>query len=277
MQRLIKAERDLHEVIEVSSLLTSPEMQTRKAAGQLIGDAEVCSALLRELGSPRYAGGVIVDGFPRTAAQADFCWLLAERWAAVARAAGVAPPRFVTLILYVNEEESVRRQMTRGKELMKYNEMVADTGAGMAQPVRPTDVSEEAARGRWRIFRHEVYAAVQSIKHRFPFFYVDASCSKDEMARRLKLELAYRPEDELNDETLALMRGLETADMVTKSARSALISRINACASRSRGGGCVVCVAWRQGRPPPPLLRAPLSTHSSFSRPQTPARTSSYL
>ena len=228
MTAIIKAERDLHEVIEMSSLLTSPEMEARKASGALIGDAEVTAALFSALSSPKYAGGVIVDGFPRTAAQAEVCWLLAERLAARAHAAGAPPPRFSSLVIYVTEEESVRRQLNRGHELQHYNAMVADVGVGEPLPVRPTDVSEEAARRRWRIFRHEVYAAVQTIKHRFPFHYIDATCSREEMVRRIKAELAYRPEEELNAETYALMRGIQTASAVTKSARSALVSRINA-------------------------------------------------
>ena len=86
--------------LQVSSLLSSPEMKARKAAGILIGDLEVveavllvrarrkatlrCSRLilmrlsLQELAQPKYRNGVVVDGFPRTVVQAQFIHLLFE-------------------------------------------------------------------------------------------------------------------------------------------------------------------------------------------------------
>jgi adenylate kinase len=57
------------EPIEVSRLLTSPEMQKLKAEGKLVGDLQVMELLFKELLSPQYASGCIVDGFPRTKLQ----------------------------------------------------------------------------------------------------------------------------------------------------------------------------------------------------------------
>ncbi len=62
--------------IEVSQLLKSPEAEAIKAAGHLVGDRQVFELLLEALLDPKYASGVIVDGFPRTAVQAECIDLL---------------------------------------------------------------------------------------------------------------------------------------------------------------------------------------------------------
>jgi adenylate kinase len=227
MAALVKKEREIAHHFEVSSLLQSPEMLARKAAGALIDDKAVTEAVIRELAKPHYAGGVIIDGYPRTEVQAEVCALLCERLAERARAAGAAAPRFSTLILYVNEEESVRRQLARGRELQRHNEMVRDTGVGESLAVRPTDVDEAAARARWRVFKDEVYASLQVVKHRFAFHYCDASFAKPEVERRLRAELAYKPQAELSSEVFAAMSRIETAADVAKAARSAVVQRIN--------------------------------------------------
>ena len=79
MAALVKKEREIAHHFEVSSLLQSPEMLARKAAGALIDDKAVTEAVIRELAKPHYAGGVIIDGYPRTEVQAEVCALLCER------------------------------------------------------------------------------------------------------------------------------------------------------------------------------------------------------
>ena len=218
MASVVMREREIEKHIEVSALLQSPDMLVRKAAGELVDDRTVTLALLRELSQPGYAGGVIVDGFPRSAVQAEVCALLAER---------LAGTRFATLVLYVAEEESVRRQLSRGRELLRHNQMLADTGADAPRAVRPTDTDEAAARKRWRLFKEEIFNSVQTIKHRFAFHYLDASTTKDEVERKLRETLAYRPDRELSQQTFAAMRSIETAAEVAKTARHAVVARIN--------------------------------------------------
>ena len=45
-----------------------------------------------------------------------------------------SPPR------YVEEEESVRRQLSRGRAAILHNQKVLDSGFGELQEVRPTDL-----------------------------------------------------------------------------------------------------------------------------------------
>ena len=60
--------------IEVSSLLTRPELQAKKERGELVSDEDVLASLLEALIARNKIDpfGVIVDGFPRTPVQA-FC------------------------------------------------------------------------------------------------------------------------------------------------------------------------------------------------------------
>ena len=218
MTSVVKREREITAAIEVSALLQAPDMVARKAAGELIDDRAVTLALLRELSQPAYSGGVIVDGYPRSAVQAEVCALLAQR---------LKNTRFATLVLYVNEEESVRRQLARGRELLKHNEMVLDTGADAPREVRPTDVDEVAARKRWHLFKNEIYGSVRLLKTTLPFHYLDASTTKDEVERRLREVLAYRPDRELTQQTFTALRGIETAAEVAKTARHAVVTRLN--------------------------------------------------
>src|SRR5215467_9504691 len=65
--------------IVMSALLDSPEAKAIKDAGQLVGDREVLSLLLRKLLHPRYQHWAIIDGFPRTQIQVDSLKRLVEK------------------------------------------------------------------------------------------------------------------------------------------------------------------------------------------------------
>ena len=60
----------------------------------------------------------------------------------------VRRPFFRIVCLYVEEEESIRRQLRRGAEVKRNNEIVRLSGLGTYKPVRDTDTSEEKARER---------------------------------------------------------------------------------------------------------------------------------
>jgi adenylate kinase len=103
-----------------------------------VGDREVVEQLLLELIKPEYSAGVIVDGFPRTMLQAKCIKLLHDRMLQLRIKYRDRPdlrdafrrPLFHIAVLYVEEEESVRRQLHRGVELEKLNRIAAATGVG---------------------------------------------------------------------------------------------------------------------------------------------------
>jgi adenylate kinase len=240
MTSVILAERDLRPeaVFEVSSLLSTPAFASMKAAGVLIGDKEVVQAVLLELMSPRYALGAIVDGFPRTEVQAHAIRMLrdrmAELWTEHRNHATLKRvfrrPNFSIACFYCTEQESVKRQLQRGAELARLNKMVEETGVGSTHSVRTTDVSEAAALKRYRIFKDEVYASLTAIKEHFAFHFIDASGPVEAVKAQLLKEFAFQSSLDLDEHTFELVRRVESASMVTRQARTFLVTRLNSYA-----------------------------------------------
>ena len=57
------------------------------------------------------------------------------------------------VVLYVEQEESVRRQMMRATMVAKHNTRVLDAGAGQLWELRPTDVDSAKCRRRYEVFK----------------------------------------------------------------------------------------------------------------------------
>lgn len=155
-------------------------MQKIKAEGGLIGDNEVLKAFLDEILRPEYSNGAIVDGFPRTAIQVEFLRMLADEMTSLQLKYSNTPhaykfkrPAFRMIVLYVNETESVRRQLARGKRTVEHNDKVKQTGQGKLLEVRETDVSVHAARKRYQVFSEQALDALQSLRKEFPYHVID--------------------------------------------------------------------------------------------------------
>ena len=123
--------------IEMSSLLDTPEMKKIKDAGNMIGDREVLAVLLRRLLKPEYRDGVILDGFPRTKVQVECLKMLYEKMTQLWRefygsplAINFRQPVMQIVVLFVDEKESVARQLKRGQRVTASNEEVRRTGQG---------------------------------------------------------------------------------------------------------------------------------------------------
>src|ERR1700690_2001558 len=143
--------------IVMSDLLDTPEMRALKDRGQFVGDREVIEALLRRLLAPVYQTGVVVDGFPRTKVQAEAVKLLHDQIMQLRATYWGTPtgkrfrrPIFRITVLFVGEQTSVDRQLSRGREIQAHNEKVRRTGAGELLELRPTDIDEALARNRYR-------------------------------------------------------------------------------------------------------------------------------
>jgi hypothetical protein len=57
------------------------------------------------------------------------------------------------VVLYVEQEESVRRQMMRAKLAAMHNTRVMDAGTGDLWELRATDVSAAKCRRRYEVFK----------------------------------------------------------------------------------------------------------------------------
>lgn len=166
--------------IVMSDLLKTPEMEAIKATGQLIDNATVIGLLFRTLIKPEYRAGVMVDGFPRTAGQVACLKLLAKKLDELH--AGTpekfAPANFTMLMLYVTEDESVARQLQRGREMQ---------AAG--KPVRETDLDPEKTHHRYQIFQTTTLEPLQSLKGTFPYIQINSLGSIAETAAEIRRKL----------------------------------------------------------------------------------------
>ncbi|MDR2429845.1 MAG: nucleoside monophosphate kinase [Puniceicoccales bacterium] len=165
--------------IVVSDLLHDPRARRLMDAGGLVGDREVLALLLRKLLDPQFRAGAVVDGFPRTQTQVDFLRMFFGRLNTLHSAV----PRFHILVLFVDEEESVRRQLKRGREALA-------SGGAAAKNVRKTDLDPGLARGRYRVFMEQTFAPLQTLRSIFACHLIEAHGSVDDVRRRIAAGLA---------------------------------------------------------------------------------------
>ena len=223
------------EPIVISALLDSPSAKALKDAGNMVGDREVVGLLLRELLRAEYRDGVILDGFPRTEVQVECLKLLVDRMNALRREYYQTPlsihfrqPTIHIMVLFVDERESIARQLKRGKEVARHNEEVRRTGVGQLLEDRPTDHNEDLARRRYRVFKEQTWDALQSLKEIFHYHFINAEGPIDEVERNILHELEYQSTLELDPRTVDRLRGVPVASEIIVHARQELVKRLDA-------------------------------------------------
>ena len=223
------------EPIVISALLDSPGARALKDAGNMVGDREVVGLLLRELLRPEYRDGVILDGFPRTKVQVECLKMLVDRMNALRREYYQTPlsihfrqPTIHIMVLFVDERESIARQLKRGKEVARHNEEVQRAGVGQLLEDRPTDHSEELARRRYRVFKEQTWDALQSLKEIFHYHFINAEGPIEEVERNILHELEYQSTLELDPRTVDRLRGVPVASEIIVHARQELVKRLDA-------------------------------------------------
>jgi adenylate kinase len=227
--------------IVTSSLLDAPEMRRLKDSGTLVGDADVVRLLFERLLEPQYSTGAVIDGFPRTHVQVECVKLLYQqmldlrsRYAGTPLAALFPKPMFQIVILYVEEKESVERQLKRGRELVAHNERVRETGVGTLVEERVTDMSEEACRKRYRVFMEQTYSVLQNLKEVFHFHIINAQGDIGSVERAIAREFQYQSSLELDDETFDAIRKIPLASEIVLAARQYLVERLESYQRESR-------------------------------------------
>ncbi|MEM0965115.1 MAG: nucleoside monophosphate kinase [Verrucomicrobiota bacterium] len=232
--RFIMRMRDLTaSPITVSELLKSPEAKKRMDAGLLVGDREVTELVFRRLLDPDYEHGAIVDGFPRTNVQVECLKQLYAKLNELHQkyhdgSKSLFPKcRFHIIVLFIDEEESVRRQLNRGRQMIAYNEKVQESGVGEIREVRRTDLSEEAARGRYRTFKEITYHALRELGVIFLYHYIDAQGTLGEVQDRIVEELQYQSSLELDENTYHRMARIPIASKLVVHARQELVNRLD--------------------------------------------------
>ncbi|QEF96303.1 Adenylate kinase [Stieleria maiorica] len=232
----IRQVRDITaEPIVVSELLSTPEAQQIKARGGMVGDREVVSLVFRKLLEPEYQNGAILDGFPRTKVQVECLKALYDRMKALRRElidnphlVQMKPPVFHIMVLFVDESESVRRQLYRGRQVIAHNEEVARSGIGELWEERATDFNEALARNRYRVFKEKTYDALVSLKQIFHFHFINAQADLVVVQENILNELEYQSSLELDPRTFHAIGDIPLASDIIQHARRDLVSRLDA-------------------------------------------------
>ncbi len=220
--------------IVMSALLDTPEMKKIKDAGNMIGDREVLAVLLRQLLKPEYRDGVILDGFPRTKVQVECLKMLYGRMTQLWREFYGTPlaihfrqPVIQIVVLFVDEKESVNRQLKRGRETRMHNEEVRRVGHGQLLEERATDFDEKLARRRYRVFKEQTWDALLSLKDIFHYHLINAQGPIGEVEQNILGELEYQSSLELDPRTYDRLRTLPLASEIVVHARQELVKRLD--------------------------------------------------
>ena len=220
--------------IVVSKLLDTTEARAIKARGGMVGDREVVSILFRKLLEPEQQNGALLDGFPRTKVQVECLKLLYDEMIALRREFSgtleviyFKKPIFHIMVLFVDEAESVARQLKRGRQVVAHNEEVARSGVGERWEERATDASEGLARNRYRVFKEQTYDALVSLKQIFHYHFINAQAPIPEVQNNIVRELEYQSSLELDPRTFDRLRGLPLASEIVRHARQDLVRRLD--------------------------------------------------
>eukprot|EP00882_Tetradesmus_deserticola_P005220 GHRQ01005497.1.p1 GENE.GHRQ01005497.1~~GHRQ01005497.1.p1 ORF type:complete len:460 (+),score=179.43 GHRQ01005497.1:61-1440(+) len=240
---LILKARGMSRSVCVSSLLTSAR-EARKYidAGEMMPDHVVGNLLLEALLLPASAGhgaaglNLVVDGFPRTAVQVDFVKLLMDKlrylhtqYIDTPLATCFPRPAFKVVMLYVDEDTSVNRQLQRAVAAQAHNKRVVDAGLGEQQlhEERSTDALPEKASKRYQIFKQH-YSAILRLKQFFPFHLIDACGSPAETQEQIRQELRYQSSLDLSEEAYSAIRWAAGRICSSSSRRTARVRRVRA-------------------------------------------------
>ena len=220
--------------IVMSSLLNSPEAKALKDAGSMVGDRDVVGLLLRELLRPEFQAGVILDGFPRTQVQVECLKLLVDRMQGLRREFYNTPlsihfrqPTIHIMVLFVDEKESVARQLKRGRETRALIEAASRDGSSVLTEDRPTDHDESLARRRYRVFKEQTWDALQSLKEIYHYHFINAQGPIAEVERNILNELEYQSTLELDSRTVDRLRGVPVASQLIVHARQEMVKRLD--------------------------------------------------
>jgi adenylate kinase len=220
--------------IVISELLDSPDAQKIKSAGGMVGDEEVLRLLLSELLKPEFRDSVVLDGFPRTTVQVECLKLFYDQMILLRREFSNTPkahyfrqPTFHIMVLFVDEAESIKRQLKRGQETLIRNVEIRHSGIGELEEERNTDFDPELARNRYRTFKEKTYDALVSLKQIFHYHFINAQAPIEVVQQNIIHELEYQSSLELDPRTYDSLRHIPLADEIVQNARQELVNRLD--------------------------------------------------
>lgn len=220
--------------VVISELLVTPEAQKIKDQGGMVGDKEVVGILLRHLLDEDFRDGAVLDGFPRTKVQVECLKLFVDKitqlhdeFENTPLATSFRRPIIHAVVLFISEKTSVERQLKRGREIAAKNIEIEETGLGQASEQRVTDLSEEAARRRYRVFKEQTWDALTSLKEIYHYHYINAEGPVAEVQNNILNELQYQSSLELEPRTFDRLRSIPLAEEIVRHARQELVRRLD--------------------------------------------------
>ena len=220
--------------VVISELLVTPEAQKIKDQGGMVGDTEVIGILLRKLLEEDFRDGALLDGFPRTDVQVECLKMLVDKITQLHNefqntplATSFRRPTVHAMVLFITERTSIERQLKRGKEIAAHNKKVNETGLGDRIDQRSTDLSEETAQRRYRVFKEQTWDALTSLKEIYHYHFINADGPIDEVEENILEELQYQSSLELDPKTFDRLRHLPLAEDITLHARQELVRRLD--------------------------------------------------
>ena len=203
-------------------------------AGLLAGDREVTKLVLHSLLNPEYESGAIVDGFPRTKTQVECLKLfhgrlseLRSKYLGTFQESQFPKPRFHIIMLFIDEEESVKRQLLRGERAIAHNAEVEASGVGEIWELRKTDLEEIAAHRRYKTFKESTYDSLTTLREVFHYHFINAHGSVIEVQQRIIQELKYQSSLELDQPTYDRISSIPLAQKLSLHARQLLVHRLD--------------------------------------------------
>jgi len=215
--------------VVISDLLDSPRAQQIKVGGGLVGDEEVTFLLLYKLLDSIYQKGVIVDGFPRTQVQVECLKIFYDKMTELRedfRDLDFPRPLFRTVLLFVDEEVSIERQLYRGRMAQENNRKVEESGVGQLEVLRETDFDPEEARKRYQVFKETTFDALRSLRQIIHFHFIDAGQPLAEVQKEIEEEFSYQSSMELSHQTFDRVRTITPASRLVLYARQELVKRL---------------------------------------------------
>ncbi|MFT6618614.1 MAG: nucleoside monophosphate kinase [Verrucomicrobiia bacterium] len=220
--------------IVISDLLDSKEAREIKDLGGMVGDRDVIGILFRKMLEEEFRDGAILDGFPRTKVQVECLKLLVEAVNRLHREFHETPlavhfrkPTIHAMVLFVEESTSIKRQVIRGGKVAAHNEKVERTGDGELLELRPTDLDADAAQRRYRVFKEKTWAALESLRERFFYHFINAEGSFEDVEQNILNELKYQSSLELDSATFDRIRRIPLASEIVVHARQDLVRRLD--------------------------------------------------
>jgi len=220
--------------IVISQLLDSSEAKKIKAGGGMVGDEEVLRLLLHALLKPEFRDSAVLDGFPRTDVQVECLKMFYDEMVRLRRDFSNTPkahffrqPVFHIMVLFVDEAESISRQLKRGEETLIHNAEVRESGGGVLEEERATDFDETLARKRYQTFKEKTYDALVSLKQIFHYHFINAQAPVEVVRQNIIRELEYQSSLELDPRTYDTLRHIPLADEIVLQARQDLVNRLD--------------------------------------------------